>query len=79
MVHTEYVVACLLARKYIGNPEWKKYLKHKSAHHDFQIDLGIALLNYGIGLEWGGNDESKRPDYMTIEAFFPCAFNYCFH
>ena len=50
VVHTAYVVVCFLARKDIGNPEWKKYLKHKSARHDFQIDLGFALLNHGIWL-----------------------------
>ena len=48
---TEYVVVCFLARKDIGNPEWKRYLKHKSDRHDFQIDLEITLLNYRIGLE----------------------------
>ena len=78
VVHNEYIVVCFLARKDIGNPEWKKYQKHKSACHDFQIDLGIALLNYGIGLEWGGKDESKRPEYITRDAFVPCACNFGF-
>ena len=77
--HIEYVSVCFLARKYIGNPEWKKYLKRKSACHDFQIDLGIALLKYGIWLELGGKDESKRPYYMTREAFLPCEYYVCFH
>ena len=79
VVHTEYFVVCFLARKYMGNPERKKYLKRMSACHNFYIDLAIALLKYGIGLEWGVKDDSKRPDYMTREAFVPCACNFCLH
>ena len=41
VVHTEYVVVCLLAKKDIGNPEWKKYLKRKSSHHNFHIDMEL--------------------------------------
>ena len=76
--HTEYVVVCFLGRKEIGNPKWKKYMNCKSDRHDFHIDLGVSLLNYGIGLEWGGKYESKPPYYMTREAFVPCACNICF-
>ena len=72
-------MVCLLARKDIGNTKCKKYLKRKSSRHDFKIDLGISLLIYGIGLEWGGKDESKHTDYMTREAFVPCVCNVCFH
>jgi hypothetical protein len=63
-----------LGEEGIGKPEWKKYKSKNQGCHDFQIDLGIALLNYGIGLEW---DEvsGKRPSYMQKGAFKPCDCN----
>ena len=56
-VHATYVVVCYLLHLPIGK-EWKKYRSKNSGRHDFQIDLGIAILNYAISLEWDGN--SKR-------------------
>ena len=61
VIHTLYVVVCFLAKSNIGSEKWKKYLTHKSARHDFQIDLGLELLSYGIAQDWDG--KSKRPDY----------------
>ena len=44
----------------------------------FQIDLGIALLNYGIGLDWDGNLNTRRPRWMRQSDFVPCDCNKCF-
>ena len=52
-----------LAKQDIGKPEWKKYRDKNQGRHDFQIDLGISLLNYGIGLDWDG-ESRERPSYM---------------
>ena len=60
----------------IGKSHWKKYTKeNQSGRHDFQIDLGLALLNRGIEMDWVGN---KRPDYMRTGEFIPCDCNKCY-
>ena len=59
----------------IGGQKWKKYLRATNARHDFQINLGIALLNYGISLDWVGDE---WPDYMRSGEFVPCNCNMCY-
>ena len=76
VIHTLYVVVCFLAKSNIGSEKWKKYLTHKSARHDFQIDLGLELLSYGIAQDWDG--KSKRPDYMRSGEFVPCGCEQCY-
>ena len=69
-VHTLYVVVCHLT--YLENgKQWEKYKSKHNGRHDFQIDLGLALLAYGIGLDWDG--ELKHPDYM------PSLLHQCTH
>jgi hypothetical protein len=55
----------------------KKYRDKNQGRHDFQIDLGISLLNYGIGLDWDG-ESRERPSYMRKGAFKPCECKMCF-
>ncbi len=44
---------------------------------DFQVDLGIALLNHAIELEW--MDTSKpRPDWMRQSTLAPCDCGQCY-
>jgi hypothetical protein len=66
-----------LAEQGIGKPEWKKYRDKYEGRHNFQIDLGISLLNYCIGLDWDGVS-GKRPSYMQTGAFKPCDCKKCF-
>ena len=63
LVHAQHTIVTLLAEQGIGKPEWKKYRGGNQGRHDFQIYLGISLLNYGIGLDWDGVSE-ERPSYM---------------
>ena len=39
-----------------SNEKWKKYQNSKIGQHDFQIDLGILLINYGVELEQVGDN-----------------------
>lgn len=62
IIHVLYVIDCELHKvstnERLGGewPEyWKLYDDKNGGHRNFQIDLGIALLNYGIGLDWDGN------------------------
>ena len=41
---------------------WKKIQNQNTGRPDFQIDLGVDLLNYSIGLDWDGVN-----DYMRAE------------
>ena len=55
---------------------WNTYCIKNSGHHDFQIDLDGALLNYGINLDW--DEESKKPNCMRQVAPVPCDCKQCY-
>ncbi len=44
---------------------------------DFQIDLALSVMNYGIGLQWDGESD-ERPNFMPQDPFVPCDSNKCF-
>jgi hypothetical protein len=77
VVHTQHSIVTFLAEQGIGKPEWKKYRDKNEGRHNFQIELGISLLNYGIDLDWDGVS-GKRPSYMQTGAFNPCDCKKCF-
>ena len=52
VVHAQHTIVTFLAEQGIGKPEWKNYRDKNEGCHDFQIDLGISLLNYNIGPDW---------------------------
>jgi hypothetical protein len=45
VVHEGYLIMCSLATACVGKALWKKYENKNSGQHNFQIDLGIALMN----------------------------------
>jgi hypothetical protein len=77
VVHAQHSIMTFLAEQGIRKPEWKKYRDKNEGCHNFQINLGISLLNYGIGLDWDGVS-ANRPSYMRIGAFKPCDCKKCF-
>ena len=77
VVHAVYVVVCFLAKAGVGKCEWGRYDDKHHGRHDFQIDLGIALMNYGISIEWKDTTET-RPNFMRQAAFVPCDCDKCF-
>eukprot|EP00557_Chaetoceros_sp_GSL56_P001663 CAMPEP_0176503360 /NCGR_PEP_ID=MMETSP0200_2-20121128/15318_1 /TAXON_ID=947934 /ORGANISM="Chaetoceros sp., Strain GSL56" /LENGTH=239 /DNA_ID=CAMNT_0017902639 /DNA_START=116 /DNA_END=832 /DNA_ORIENTATION=+ len=60
---------------------WIKYLK-RGGRSEFQMDLGLALIEWGILLDCPNiadlKDKSKRPAYMRKTDFVPCACKQCF-
>ena len=56
------MVVCYLVNSGIRESEWGRYLKKEFGRHDFQIDLGMALLNRAIEWDWDGS--SKKPGWM---------------
>jgi len=59
VVHTLFVVVVYCSKSKIEKPSWNKYCDKNMGRPDFQIDLGIDMLNYSIGLDWVCN---KHPD-----------------
>ena len=58
---------------------WKQYSSKNFGCHNFQIDLAMDLMNYGIGLEWDGNlNNSDRPSFMPKGSLVPCNCGRCF-
>ena len=73
VVHACYVIVCYLAAAGQGRPEWRKYLKRNNGRHDFQIDLGMALINRGIELDW--KEGKPRPKWMRQRDLVPPFWN----
>jgi len=73
VIHAANVVVCFLIKSDIGQKQWKRYLDHYSGHHDFQIDLALSVMNYGIGLQWDGESDI-RPNFMRQNHFVPVFF-----
>jgi hypothetical protein len=67
-VHAQHTIAIFLAEQGFRKPEWKKYKDKHPVCHDFQIDCGISLLNYGISLEWDGILD-KTPSHVQKGGF----------
>jgi hypothetical protein len=60
----------------IGSEEWSKYLK-KNGRYVFQIDLGIAIINYALNKAWP-NAEGPPPAWIRQLEFLPCDCGVCF-
>ena len=55
--------------------DWNCHRKKNNGRHDFQIDLGLAVLNHAIVLDWDGDE---RPDYMRTGDSYPCNCMKCY-
>ena len=69
VLHTRYVIACECAKAKIGLSWWSWYLSKHNGRHDFQIDLGIVLLNRAIQMDWNGI--GPKPKWMRQTALIP--------
>ena len=59
----------------LGETSWKTYTKNGTGRADFQIDLGLDLMNFGISLDWVGQE---RPEYVRQRGWTPCDCKKCF-
>ena len=75
VVHTIYVVVVFCVRNGLGKGDWSRYTDKNFGRPHFQVDLGLQLMNYGLGLDCKGG---KRPDYMRASGFVPCDCKKCF-
>ena len=59
--------------------EWKKYNSTLDGRYQFQIDLALSLIDYGIRHDWKEPfDESKKPAWMRKDVYLPCDCKQCF-
>ena len=78
VLHACSVIVRWLADAGIGQEGWKKYQSKNNGRHDFQIDLGIALLNRAISWDWDGKSMQSMPEWMRQGNFLPCDCNQCY-
>jgi hypothetical protein len=58
--------------------DWQKYHK-KNGRFDFQIDLGLQLIDMGIQRDWDDiSDAKSKPKWMRQKSCIPCNCNKCF-
>ena len=76
VVHVSYVVVCWCGKDGIGGSDWKQYANdQQEGRRDFQIDLGISLLNTAIEWDW---TEEDRPRWMRQGPWIPCDCEECY-
>ena len=54
------------------NHPWKRYLEKENGRYRFQMDMAIALINYGVSLDWSNPETDERPSYMRKRDWVPC-------
>ena len=58
---------------------WKRYKSKNDGRRIFQIDLALAVMEYGIKLDWEATFlDENRPAWMRKKSFVPCACETCF-
>ena len=78
VVFSCYILVCEMQKE--GN--WKhehkwKNVNNKNGRRNFQIDLGIALIAYGIETDWTDRSMPK-PKWMRTKEPKPCECEKCF-
>jgi hypothetical protein len=73
VIHAVYVIVCNLSKAGTGPMRWKAYDSKNFGRHNFQIDLAIDLMKYGIGLEWDEKlNDCDRPSFMPKGSLILC-------
>ena len=59
--------------------EWEKYQDKNGERKQFQIDLGLSLMEHGIRMDWNAPyDETAKPRWMRQHEYVACNCNTCF-
>jgi len=75
VVHVVFAVVLYYCQLGVCPKDWKRYQSKNNGRHDLQIDLGIAILNHAIALDWDGD---KHSDYIRTGDFCPCDCKKCY-
>lgn len=78
---SSYVVAIYYAESGLKD-EWKKYMNKNRGRYRFQIDLGLALIDAGIRMDWADpfEEDATKPKWMRTAhmGYHPCCCKKCF-
>ena len=78
MNHSSYIAVKHLAETGVRE-DWKKYCSKYNGRRNFQIDLAIEVMEYGIKKEWDDDTDDKlQPKWMRQLEFIPCNCDKCF-
>jgi hypothetical protein len=63
--------------------EWKYYTNKEEGRFNFQIDLAMQLIDYGIRLDWKGDqddldNDAGKPAWVRRVGFILCDCKCCF-
>ena len=76
VIHACFAIVCYLAVAGLAKPAWKKYLCNVNGRHDFQIDMGLALMNRGIEYDWP--EGKPRPKWIRKRDVVPYDCKKCY-
>ncbi len=76
VIHVVYVVVYMY-NKSIGSKDWKQFARRNCGRGDFQVALGIALINHAIVLEWTDKSQQKA-DRMHQSTLIPYECKQCY-
>ena len=83
-----FLVVVFFAKEAHRNGSWygntklwyDKFVKKEDGRKRFQIDLGLALMEYGVKEDWKDiTDKESQPKWMRRMNLKPCACGCCFH
>jgi hypothetical protein len=63
VIHCLFHVDCWHTIQGLGKKHWKKCVSKNEGRRDFWIDLVTDLMNYGLELDWDGNNKHWCPTY----------------
>ena len=72
VIHCVFVVVVFCAKDNVGPEWWALYLK-KGGHYWFQINLGMALINYALENEWEDIKDHIQTGYVNVNSFLVIA------
>ena len=77
VLHAMYCVVKAIAND--SNHPWYKYKNKNTGRFRFQMDLGMALINYGLEKDWPEpHSEKTKPKYVRKQNYIPCGCQKCF-
>jgi hypothetical protein len=77
ILHAAYRIVLALATD--NNHKWHQYLSKNGGRYKFQMDLGLALISHGLGMDWKeGFHEDDKPKYVRRLNYMPCGCGRCF-
>jgi hypothetical protein len=74
-----YIVVCTVSTTSILRPKWSKYAARNNGQYNFQVDLGMQLMEKGVRLDWETPyNEASKPKWIRHTSYIPCECKQCF-